>query len=188
MTDELPDLSGLIVLDACSIICLEAADILERVLQILPGDCLVASEVVNEAQWVYSWPGEGGAQERIAIDLAAYVSNGFLRIVTPESDVEATTFIRLASVEMDNGEAMSTAIALHRSATLVTDERKASNYCRREGVNCLSSLDLIRTWSLHDNVPEKDIARALTGVILRARYRPPRSHPLFPWWNQHIDA
>ncbi len=188
MPHDAREFPGPFILDACSVICLEAAGILRRVLAILPGDCLIASSVVAEAQWVYSWPAEDGSRHHVAIDLQAHVSDGLLKVVTPQTEAEAERFVQLAGPVMDDGEAMSTAIALHRGATLVTDERIATNYCRSEGIACLSSLDMVQAWALHDQASDDEIVRALTGIAQRARYRPPRSHALFEWWTRYVDG
>jgi len=188
MQSDVPGWHGPFILDACSIICLEAADLLQRTLQILPGECFIASAVAAEAQWVYSWPSDDGSRHQETIDLQAHLSHGLLKIVTPETEAEAERFIQLAGPVMDDGEAMSTAIALHRGATLVTDERVATRYCRSEGIACLSSLDMVKAWALHDQAPDDDIVRALTGIAQRARYRPSRSHTLFEWWIQYVDG
>ncbi len=188
MREDVRELAGPFILDACSVICLEAAGILQRVLHILPGDCLLASAVADEAQWVFSWPAGDGSQERVAIDLPMYAAEGLLKMVAPETEAEAERFVQLASTVMDNGEAMSTAIAMYRGATLITDERVATNYCRREDIACLSSLDIVKAWAAHDQATSEELSRALTGIVQRARYRPPRSHALFQWWIQYVDG
>lgn len=188
MHDDVREFAGPFILDACSVICLEAAGILQRVPHILPGDCLIASAVAVEAQWVFSWPAGDGSQEHVAIDLSILFANGLLKMVTPETEAEAERFVQLAGTVMDNGEAMSTAIALHRGATLITDERVATNYCRRESIACLSSLDIVKAWAEHDQASSEEISRALAGIVQRARYRPPRSHSLFQWWIQYVDG
>lgn len=188
MQSDVPERHGPFILDACSIICLEAADLLQRTLQILPGECFIASAVAAEAQWVYSWPSDDGSRHQETIDLQAHLSNGLLKIVTPETEAEAELFVQLASTVMDNGEAMSTAIATYRGATLITDERVATNYCRREDIACLSSLDIVKAWAEHDQATSEELSRALTGIVQRARYRPSRSHTLFEWWIQYVDG
>ena len=71
--------------------------------------------------------GEHSAQEpeeREPVEIGSLVTTGLIQVITLDNEAEAITFIDLAS-EMDDGEAMTCALAMHRECDVATDNRKA---------------------------------------------------------------
>ena len=127
------------------------------------------------------------AREREPVDLRPLISSGRLTVIATDDDSELMTFIDLTR-ELGEGEAMTAAIAIHRNATVVTDDRKAERVLASRNVPVRSTLDLIKDWSeLHD-IPVAEIRSALIDLRQRGSYEPRRHHPLRLWWEGVLAA
>ena len=60
--------------------------------------------------------------------------------------------------ELDDGEAMTAAVAIHRRLPVVTDDRKALRVLERHALASHSTLDLVRNWSEQASVDSDDVA------------------------------
>lgn len=96
---------------------------------------------------------------------------------------EAGTFVDLAAV-LDDGEAASAAIAIHRGWRLATDVRKAIEVVG-DRAELVGSLDLVRAWSTADAVAGFVLRDALQRVRGRG-YVPSRAHPQRAWWDRAL--
>jgi predicted nucleic acid-binding protein len=114
----------LTLLDACAVINFAASRHLEQIVWTIPGRVAITEIVEREALNVKSGGGGDDHDERERIHLASLVEGGHLEVLSPHSDDEYLTFINYA-VELDDGEAMTFALAEHRNAIVVTDDRKA---------------------------------------------------------------
>ena len=100
---------------------------------------------------------------------------------------ETALFVALAA-EIDDGEAATLAIARERGLDVATDDRKARRVAQR-----LNLPEPVRTSRLlHDycsaaNLPESEVAEVLRATEQRARFRPPVSDPLHPWWTKALN-
>jgi hypothetical protein len=67
--------------------------------------------------------------------------------VSPDSEAEENSFVNFA-VELDEGEAVTGAIAMHRHWGIVTDDRKARRVFARTNphVQLLSTPEFIKHW------------------------------------------
>ena len=96
------------------------------------------------------------------------------------------TFIDLAT-ELDDGEAMTLALAIHRAHTVATDDRKAirllANRCP-----LLTTPNLIKTWVDHDQPPSLDTRTTIMNIRDHGRYAPHTDHPLRAWWDVTVSG
>lgn len=173
---------GTLLIDACLVITLYATRRMAAILASHPGRFSVVDVVRREAGYVFRGGGGPDATEREPIDLAALELANLLSTLTTDSEDELRTYIDL-TLEMDTGEAMTGAIAIHRGHAVVTDDRKAMRVLTERGVPCETSLDLIRSWADTTNIPPSDLRPVLIDVRQRARYVPHRGHPLRGWWD-----
>ena len=58
------------------------------------------------------------------VDLSSLVDEGLVRVMALETPGEEATFVELAAL-VDDGEAITGALAAHRQCALATDDRKA---------------------------------------------------------------
>src|SRR5712692_6705387 len=106
---------ALILLDACCLLNLHATRRLEEVLRTVRGRFAIVERVAAEA--LYTRRGGSGedADEKDPIDFHPLVALGLLEVLCVETADEAASYIGFAA-ELDDGEAMTCALALHRGA------------------------------------------------------------------------
>jgi predicted nucleic acid-binding protein len=151
-----------------------------EILWTMPGQVAVCDFVAAEALYIRRLV--DGVSEREPVDLKGLVSGGALEMLTATGEDELLTFTDLA-VELDDGEAMTAALAIHRDLVVVTDDRKAERLLRGR-VRLRSTLDVIKTWADHAAI-EAHSLREILGAIDERGYRPPVAHPLKPWWDRY---
>jgi predicted nucleic acid-binding protein len=172
------------ILDACVLINLLAGGEIEGVLGAAARQSLICSAVREET--VYLRTGDPRAPLEL-IKLDPLLESGLLGVCRVEGDVEAQLYVDYAG-SLDDGEAMSLAIALSRGFTLATDERKARRLfleAAGDARRLTSTPELVRHWAESARVPAPVLRDALLRIEARARYQPPASDPNHGWW---VDA
>ncbi len=170
------------LLDACSVVGLFATRRMEEIVAAVPGPVAVVGIVASESQYVFRGGGEADAREREPIDFQSMTGRGAFSIIANGTEEELQTFIDLTK-ELQDGEAMTAALAIHRNCTVVTDDRKAERILTAHGVQVRCTLDLIKTWVDREQLPLEEIRRIFIDLRLRASYEPGRNHPFRPWWD-----
>ena len=138
----------------------------------------VADVVVREALFIRHIV--DGEFERERVNLFPLIESGLLTVVQADNEEELLTFIDLA-VDLDDGEAMSAALALNRNWVLVTDDRKAERLLEGR-VQLRPTLAVIRDWAEAHQITNDELRIALIGVDQRG-YRPAGSHSHRDWWE-----
>ena len=102
---------------------------------------------------------------------------------------EQLRFVEL-TVDLDDGEAASIAIAEARDFGLATDDKKARALIQRRGVRIKlwSTFGLLRHWQAKAGISDGELGRALLNIANRARFRPKPGHPDFKWWSKVVSA
>ena len=178
----MPDRETLL-LDACSLINISATRQIAAILASHSGRFGVVDVVRQEAGYVFRGGFGSDAREQEPINLGPLDDAGLLMTLAAESEDELLTYIDL-TLEMDDGEAMTGAIAIHRGFRVVTDDRKALRVLTERGVTCETSLGLIKGWAEESGISGSDLQAVLIDIRQRARYLPHRSHPLRSWWDE----
>ncbi len=176
-----------IILDASCIISLYASGQMEDILRSIRKSVAVAAYVLNkEALWIYGGPDEDVKQAKEKIELQPFVDSGLLQIVTLDSEVETETYVNLA-IEIDDGEAVTGAIAMHRGWGIGIDDKKARSLFQREGAHLqlVYTLELVKYWADIMDPSSETISRAVTRIQKRAAYEPGSKHPLYSWWMKY---
>ncbi len=181
---EPPD--GLLLLDACCLINLYATGCLREIL-VAQGVCVgVVDVVAGEALFVQTeTPNEGG-EDRERIDLAPLVADGALRILAPDTDEEYEAFINYAAAGLDDGEALTLALAQTRACQVATDDQRA----RREAhavpsLVCQSTVTLLQRWVETCAVAPPALAAVLCRIERLARFRSGRREKAEQeWWDR----
>lgn len=155
----------------------------EDILRAVPGRATVGDRVASEAIYVFRGGGGSDAREREPVDLRPLIEAGLLRVVGLETDSEAATFVSFAA-ELDDGEALTCALAIHRGGAVATDDRKALRVLRDRAPQVArhTTSQLIKQWSDAINLPSADLRRILIDVQERASFVPSRRDPLQDWW------
>lgn len=179
------DPRGLTLLDACVVINLYATRRMEEIVRSVPTVVGIVDAVRREAGYVRRGGAGEDADDREAIDLAPMFTAGALVAISP-TEPELETFLEL-TLQLDDGEAMTAAVALARQAVVATDERKAISILEgRVGIR--SSLELVRTWVDARGLAEDDVRTVLTDLRQRGHYVPSERHPLRPWWDAVLSG
>ena len=94
------------------------------------------------------------------------------------------TFVDLAA-SIDDGEAVTGALAFHRGCSLATDDRKARRVLgeRFPTVPLLSTLELLELWAQDGPVSDVEMQAAMTSIRTGASYVPGPRDPLYAWWR-----
>jgi hypothetical protein len=173
-----------LLLDACVALNLAATGRPTDILATLAPRFAMARQAAEETLYIETTTAGMATQE--VVNLRLWVSAGLLQILELES-AETLQFITLAA-EIDDGEAATLAIARGRGLEVATDDRKARRVAQR-----LNLPEPVRTSRLlHDycseaDLPESEVAEILHATEQRARFRPPTSDPLHPWWTKALN-
>jgi predicted nucleic acid-binding protein len=168
-----------LLLDACVVLSLYASRRMEEILGTSEGPFLVAEAVLHETLYVHV--NVGGVREKEPVVLDPLLTAGILAVVEPESEDELLTYFDLA-LQLDDGEAMSGAIALHRGYRIATDDGKMIRLLGQR-LPIVGTLDLVRAWVEAESMAPQPVREALIGIAERG-YVPGRTHPHRHWWDQ----
>jgi hypothetical protein len=173
-----------VILDACCLLNLYASRHFLAILQVLPMRFVVAEAASKESLFVYQGGQGPDAHTREAVDLAPAFSVGLLTLVNIETEAEGLDFLAFAA-ELDDGEAMSCAIAKHRGYAIATDDRKASSVIQRVAphIQLVTTTSLVRQWAETAELEPPRLREVLTDIRQRGRFFPPAGDPLRPWWD-----
>ena len=99
-------------------------------------------------------------------------------------EAELETFLAFAS-QVDNGEAATCALAIHRGLPLATDDRKARRLLLQQAppLQLYSTLDLLKLWAERGRIDSATLAQTLVAVRDRGSFLPPRGDALRTWWE-----
>ena len=186
-------MSDIVVLDACCLINLAAADALSTWLGELGLRWGLPEAVLAEALFlrrgaeppaddVHSNTADA-AREPILLD--PHIEIGLLTVVRPETEVELTAYVALAA-ELDDGEAMALALAQSRGWHLATDDRKAIRLAGEAGVPVLTTPAVLKRWVDRLGPSDTEVGTALSAIRDRARFLPGGRDPLCDWWMDRV--
>lgn len=172
-----------IILDACVLINLLASEEAEGILRSTGKECRIC--VVVEKESFYLRPDDPQEESFDSVRLDTFIKSGVLSLCDIEGGHEAALYVDYAS-RMDDGEAMSLAIAESRGYILATDDRKARRIFLEsvsDSNRLTSTSELVRNWVDSQSVPPARLKAVLMSIQHRANFFPPRKDPNFTWWN-----
>ncbi len=166
-----------LILDANCLINLYASGCMGDILRYIP-KIFTLTDYVQQAEALFI----RNPQE--TINLQPLIDSGLLTIVSLESETEELQFINLAS-DLDDGEAMTGAIALQRHWVIATDEQKARAILAlvMPASHIVTTLELVKYWADNQQIDFVTIQFVLQQIRRRARYMPPKTHVLYSWWQ-----
>ena len=174
----------LILLDASCLLNLYATGRLRDIALDLPYRLGVA-EYVREREALYVWRrgSTGDEDKRVPVDLTSLVDEGAIQVVRPERPEEEAAFVDLAAV-VDDGEAVTIALALHRGYSVATDDRKARRILAElaQSIPLFSTLELLKAWAERASVSNSELRQAMLAIQSDASYIPSVRDPLYEWW------
>jgi len=119
----------------------------------------------------------------VPVDLKPYFDAHQLRLLNIHSENEASIFVQMAQI-VDDGEAMSIAIAACQGTELAMDDKKAIRHVqtRFPTIPIWTTPDLLKLWAETSAVSTSNLQDAIHSIEGKARYFPPRNHKLAEWW------
>jgi hypothetical protein len=171
------------ILDACSLLNLFASRYIEDILR-LSYIFHIAEAVHKETLYIRRGGNGEDAEEHDLVDLAPLLSSNLLVVDALGSAVELASYIQFAT-QLDDGEAMTCALASHRNWQVVTDDRKVPRVLRAVAphINCRTTLDVLKEWVDTAGIDDATLKDILLDIRKRANYFPAVSHPLKYWWD-----
>lgn len=178
---------AVVLLDACCLLNLYATGRAEEILGAIPVHFALAQAVASEALYVRRGGSGKDADDREPVVLQLLVSAGLLELWQVKTEDEVLSFIQFAA-QLDDGEAMTCALAVHRGAAVATDDRKALRLlqARAPQVAVRTTASLIKTWAESCQVGDPDLRQVLADVRARARFAPGKHDALQGWWEAKL--
>ena len=174
----------LLLQDACVLINLVASGRFEDIARDGGWRFVVAAAVCAETHYTRD-PATG---ERVSIDLAAYFAAGLLERMDVETEAERTAYIAYAAQRLDDGEAMSLALAQARQLALATDDRRAWLLVEQESVpvELHSTVSVLQQWEALCQVPAGEVRQVLERIRSGARFVPRATTADHTWWVERL--
>ena len=176
----------LLLQDACVLINLMASGCFEDIARRGGFQFVVASAVCAEVH--YTRNGVTGEME--PINLEPYFTAGLLERMEVETEAERAAYVTYAAQRLDDGEAMSLALAEARQLSLATDDRRARLLVARENipVELHSTVSLLRQWESLCQVPRREMGQILARIQEAARFAPRAPGDEHAWWTQRLNG
>lgn len=173
------------IADACSALNLAASGHIEGILQAPVNNrslrYSLADLVIQEAAALRRGKDGLDANERDPIDWNTWIAANIISRESETTSAELAEFVRLTA-QIDDGEAMTLALAASRGYGVVTDDRKAQRILAP--LPCLDTPTLLKNWAEQTRCESAVLGLALRQIADRARFVPPRHHPLRSWWDE----
>jgi predicted nucleic acid-binding protein len=172
-----------VLLDTCVLINILASGEAEPILTTLKNRWLICTAVKKETIYLRTEEGDNPLR---AVSLDPLINSRLLEVCDIESEDEARLYVNYAT-NLDDGEAMSVALAVARGYTLATDERKARRIFLENGLreHLTCSSQIIREWSEAAAISPGRVKEALLEIMNGARFRPANNDDNRKWWD-HI--
>ena len=180
----------LLLLDACCLLNLYATGRF-RDIALAQQHRLGVADYVLEQESLYVWrPGLGEmGEERVPVDLASIVEEGVIQVLRLEHQDEEAIFVDLAAL-LDDGEAITGALALYRGFAVATDDGKARRVLGdlAPAVSLVSTLELMKQWPETSSLAPAELRAAMLAMKSGASYVPTESDPLYEWWQTVVQG
>jgi hypothetical protein len=176
-----------LIWDACGLLNLAATGRAAEILRALGDPCYVTKYVrTSEIFYLRALPEEDPRASLLPVDVKPLFEAGLLQDVDLEM-AEQETFVNLA-LELDDGEARTAAVAVHRKLCVATDDRRALRLLASLSppVSVLTTPEWVKEWADTGTVASDVLVDVLRRIQLSARYFPRRTHLLRQWWVDHL--
>ena len=124
---------------------------------------------------------------REPVDLTSLLEEGLIQLMCLEHPAEEISFIDLAA-NLDDGEAVTGALAFRRGWSVATDDRKARRVLGQLNTpaDLISTLELLKLWAEETRVSRDEVGAAMAEMQSSASYRPGARDPLYEWWRSIV--
>ena len=174
----------MLILDASTLLSLYATLRLRDIASTAPYRFAVAEYVLREeALFVWQWETNDDVPARVPLDVDPLIEDGLIEVMTLTAGEEEETFVNFA-FSIDDGEAITAALAFHRGCAVATDDRKARRVIAERAplVPLVSTLDLLSEWAETAQPSTKEVRQVMEAMRSGASYVPGCRDPRFEWW------
>ena len=171
------------ILDTCVLLNLAASDEVAEIVSTIRGATFICSAVQKEALFLRD---ETEQSVLVPLNVDDLLAAATIRICDLASDGEEEQFVRLAA-DLDDGEAMSIAIAASRVMSFASDDQKARRIFTElvpDPQRLKSTSSIVKQWVAARSVTPQRLRSALRRIGSRARFTPSRRDPNAAWWQQ----
>ena len=170
-----------IILDACCILNFCASGQFLAILKSLPAE-IVVTTVVQERELTTLQKLQEEENDAV-LEFETAITQGLLKVVDFASEEEEESFVNYAA-DLDDGEAATFAIAVHRKWAVATDDNKGIKFMQKNfsHLQILSIPEIIKHWSEQERIDFSVLSKVLNTIRIKGRYIPPKNHPLRNWW------
>jgi len=173
------------MLDACVLINILASGRARDILSSSELDFAISTIVSRES--IYLRASDPKAPS-VAENLEALVQAQFLRVVELSGDDEQSAYVNYAA-DLDDGEAMTLALAFSRGFLVATDDRKARRiFLKNAGdqTRLLSTPQILKSWTQRARLSSAEVKELLLEISARGRFSPHPTDPEHSWWSNAI--
>jgi hypothetical protein len=131
--------------------------------------------------------------EPLSVDVALLTGAGLLEVLDCATDHEFSRFVAMVAPgadHLDDGEAMTFAIAIERGFAVATDDRKARRVLAAQAPQLVvhGTTCILHRWAETTNPDPAELARMLRAIQDRGRFIPRASDPDASWWNTALTG
>jgi hypothetical protein len=174
-----------LLLDACLAINLAATADLERIADALQLTFAMVSQAAAEVGYLRDVI--DGKITLTPIDLTLPAASGILLTLELEPP-EIALYLELAAI-VDDGEAATIAVAIHRGIDIATDDRRARTLCQERNLNePVRTVALLHDYAHAARLADPEIRATLASGRDRASFQPARADPDIKWWNEYTST
>ena len=159
------------ILDACCVINIHESGCIADILSATASNVAIARFVLQ--------------QEVRGVNLQPMVISGLLTVADYSEEEAITALVFATDPRMDDGEAVTGAIAKHRNWAIATDDAKAISFFTEmtPQLQLLSTPDLMKHWVDLATPSLEKVRTALQNIENRGDYKPHVGHRLHGWWQ-----
>jgi len=173
----------LTILDSCVLLNLAASDEIVDIVATISGTTFVATAARKEALFLRD---EAEPSTLVPLHVDDLLAIAEIQVCDLATEDEEERFVELAS-DLDDGEAMSIAIATSRGMRFASDDQKARRVfmelaAKAEQLTCTSSI--LKEWAEARSVASERLKNALRRISVKARFTPSRRDPNAEWWRE----
>jgi hypothetical protein len=122
------------------------------------------------------------------VELDPFVNSKCLRVYGLSGNKEQEMYVDYAA-DLDDGEAMTLALALSRGFAVATDDRKARRIFLEDtgdAKRLLSTPHILKRWSTRASLTTGELKKLLLDVSRRGRFSPHSGDADFSWWSKAV--
>jgi len=176
-----------VILDACCLMNLYASRHMAEIVATITEKIAVATYVKNEeALFVYQASKQDQPAKTEAVDIDSLVEAGLIRLVELGAEIEKGYFAALTARRLDDGEAITAAMAINRHWALATDDRRARSILGQEApqIALISTPQLVKHWADSHHPEPAQVNQAMRDIERRANFLVGKRDPLYNWWHE----